>query len=529
MTERNVTVIPATKAPIHRLAGPATKKRRVAGYARVSTEKDEQYTSYEAQVDYYTQFIQSHAGWEFVKVYTDEGISGLGTRKRDGFNEMIDDAMSDSIDLIITKSVSRFARNTVDSLVTIRKLKEKGVEVYFEKENIYSLDGKGELLLTIMSSLAQEESRSISENVTWGQRKRFSDGKVSLPYKQFLGYERSENKNDPPVVNPRQAVIVRRIYRTFMEGKTAGAIAKELTAKGIPTPAGKAKWRASTINSILQNEKYRGSALLQKCFTTDFLTKKQKVNEGEVPQYYIEHSHEAIIDPLEWDAVQDEIRRRKEIGRAYSGTSVFSAKLVCGDCGGWYGHKTWHSTDKYRSAIWRCNQKYSDGKCRCGTPVVTEDEIKDRFISAFNRIVSSKKPYIKACRTAKQALTDTTAIDTEMADLLQEIEVVSELTRKCIEKNSAVAQDQKEFNSRYNGYVEKYEALKERYDRLAAERERKTEKAKAIDRFIHTVESRDGLLTEFDPHLWLTTVEKVTITVDGKMLFRFFDGTEIYG
>lgn len=226
MTERNVTVIPATKAPIHRLAGLAAKKRRVAGYARVSTEKDEQYTSYEAQVDYYTQFIQSHAGWEFVKVYTDEGISGLGTRKRDGFNEMIDDAMSGSIDLIITKSVSRFAQNTVDSLVTIRKLKEKGIEVHFEKENIYSLDGKSELLLTIMSSLAQEESRSISENVTWGQRKRFSDGKVSLPYKQFLGYERGENKNDPPVVNPKQSVIVRRIYRTFTEGKTARAIAK---------------------------------------------------------------------------------------------------------------------------------------------------------------------------------------------------------------------------------------------------------------------------------------------------------------
>lgn len=219
------------------------------------------------------------------------------------------------------------------------------------------------------------------------------------------------------------------------------------------------------------------SSMFQRSFPYIVLT-KQKVNEGEVPQYYIEHSHEAIIDPLEWNAVQEEIRRRKEIGRAYSGTSVFSAKLVCGDCGGWYGHKTWHSTDKYRSTVWRCNQKYSDGKCRCGTPVVTEEDIKDRFISAFNRIVSSKKPYIKACRTAKQALTDTTSIDTEMADLLREIEVVSELTRKFIEKNSAVAQDQKEFNSRYNGYVEKYEALKERYDSLAAERERKTEMAK---------------------------------------------------
>lgn len=183
---------------------------------------------------------------------------------------------------------------------------DSNVIIYSEKENIYTFDGKGELLLTIMSSLAQEESRSISENVTWGQRKRFSDGKISLPYKQFLGYERGESKDDPPVVNPEQAAIVREIYSAFMHGKTAVAIAKQLTAKGIKTPAGKDKWAASTIESILTNEKYRGSARLQKHFTVDFLTKKTKVNEGEVPQYYIEHSHEAIIDPQEWDAVQDE-------------------------------------------------------------------------------------------------------------------------------------------------------------------------------------------------------------------------------
>ena len=254
-TAKNVTVIPAKTNPVTGKIADKRKKRRVAGYARVSTDSDEQFTSYEAQVDYYTRFIHSHADWDFVKVYTDEGISGLDTRKRDGFNEMIADALSGAMDLIVTKSVSRFARNTVDSLVTIRKLKEKGVEVYFEKENIYSLDGKGELLLTIMSSLAQEESRSISENVTWGQRKRFSDGKITLPYKQFLGYDRGPKKDDPPVVNQAQAAIVRRIYRDFMAGKTIGAISRELTADGVPSPSGKPKWSASTVNSILQNEK----------------------------------------------------------------------------------------------------------------------------------------------------------------------------------------------------------------------------------------------------------------------------------
>lgn len=526
MSGRNVTVIPATLNAVRRI-DPVVKKRRVAGYARVSTDKDEQFTSYEAQVDYYTRFIMSHPDWEFVKVYTDEGISGLGTRKRDGFNEMIADALSGTLDLIVTKSVSRFARNTVDSLVTIRKLKEKGVEVYFEKENIYSLDGKGELLLTIMSSLAQEESRSISENVTWGQRKRFSDGKISLPYKQFLGYDHGPKKDDPPVVNQEQAAIVRRIYRDFMTGKTVGAIARELTADGIPSPSGKPKWSASTINSMLQNEKYRGSALLQKCFTTDFLTKKRKVNEGEVPQYYIENSHEAIIDPLEWDAVQDEIKRRKAIGRAYSSKSIFGAKLKCGDCGGWFGVKTWHSTDRYRTSIWQCNCKYDDGKHRCQTPALREKDIQDRFVSAFNSLIGSKEPYLAACETAKEVFMDTTALDTEINELNREMEIVAELTRKCIAENSCNAQDQEEYAIRYNGYVDRYEKAKGKYDALVTERNDRLAKVKAIDRFIQTVASRDGLLAEFDPQLWLTTVEYVTVTKSGDLQFRFYDGTEV--
>ena len=291
---KNITVIPAT---LDRHTGiPSVHyKRRVAGYARVSTDSEEQLTSYEAQVDYYTQYIKANPEWQFVAVYTDEGISATNTKHRDGFNRMVQDALDGKIDLIVTKSVSRFARNTVDSLTTVRKLKEKGVEVYFQKEHIYTLDSKGELLITIMSSLAQEESRSISENVTWGQRKRFADGKVSMPYRHFLGYRKGAD--GLPEIVPEEAELVRRIYKLFMQGKTAHAIGKILTSEGIPTPAGKAKWQSSTIESILQNEKYRGDARLQKKFTVDFLQKKMKVNEGEVPQYYVENIHPAIIDP----------------------------------------------------------------------------------------------------------------------------------------------------------------------------------------------------------------------------------------
>ena len=235
MPVKSVTVIPATINPRTHLPSATPEKRRTAGYARVSTDKDEQFTSYEAQVDYYTQLILRNPEWEFVKVYTDEGISGTSTKRRDGFKEMIDDALAGKIDLIVTKSISRFARNTVDTLVTIRKLKERGIEVYFEKENIHTLDGNSELILTIMSSLAQEESRSISENVTWGQRKRFSDGKVSMSFKSFLGYKKEPyeavDENGRRVVRNKiaidedEAVIVRRIYSLFMEGLTACGIA----------------------------------------------------------------------------------------------------------------------------------------------------------------------------------------------------------------------------------------------------------------------------------------------------------------
>ena len=408
---RAVTVIPATLNLFTNTSIRAPIKRRTAGYARVSTDNEEQLSSYEAQVDYYTRYIKSKSEWEFVGVYTDEGISATNTKKRDGFNRMIKDALDGKIDLIITKSVSRFARNTVDTLTTVRKLKEKGVEVYFEKENIYTLDSKGELLITIMSSLAQEESRSISENVTWGQRKRFADGKVSLPYKHFLGYEKGED--DVPKIIESEAKIVRIIYRWFLEGKTISAISKHLTNESIPTPSGKKKWTTSTIRSILTNEKYKGDALLQKCYTIDFLTKKRKKNEGEVPQYYVKNSHEAIISPEVYDLVQEELKKRVKGMFNHSCVSPFSSKIVCGECGGFYGSKVWHSNDKYRKVIWQCNNKFKN-KNKCKTPHLTEEQIKEEFVKAFNNLVSNKEEVIKDCENTVLSLINTEDLDSKI-------------------------------------------------------------------------------------------------------------------
>ena len=315
--QRKVQTIPATLTRFTATPLSAQKKRKVAGYARVSTDHDDQFTSYEAQIDYYTNYIKGRDDWEFVSVYTDEGITGTSTKHREGFKRMIADAMDGKIDLIVTKSVSRFARNTVDSLTTIRQLKENGIEVYFEKENIWTFDGKGEVLLTIMSSLAQEESRSISENCTWGQRKRFADGKVTVPFKRFLGYDRGEDGN--LVINPEQAKVVKRIYGMFLKGMTPHGIAKTLTDEGVPTPAGKHQWGQTTIKSILSNEKYKGDALLQKTFCEDFLTKKMRTNQGEVPQYYVENNHEAIIDPETFEMVQRELARRTKGKNRHSG------------------------------------------------------------------------------------------------------------------------------------------------------------------------------------------------------------------
>ena len=518
---KTVTVIPASIRPFTAEPLHTKRKRRVAGYARVSSDSEEQATSYAAQMDYYTNYIQSRDDWEFVGMYSDEGITATNTKRRDGFNEMVEDALAGKIDLIITKSVSRFARNTVDSLTTVRKLKEHGVEIYFEKENIWTLDAKGELLITIMSSLAQEESRSISENTTWGQRKRFADGKASVAYKHFLGYDEGFK------INEEQAETVRLIYKLFLEGYSSFSIARKLDELGRPTPTGKAKhWHNDCVMRILKNEKYKGDALLQKYFTTDFLTKKLKKNEGEVPQYYVEGHHEAIISPAIFDLVQAEIARRNGSSSKHSGVSIYSSKIKCGDCGGWFGSKIWHSNSKYRKVIFQCNHKFKK-ECKCTTPHLTEAEIKEIFISAFNKLLGDKDEILENMDVIIQVLTNTTELETQARDLAEEIAILVEMTQDLITQNALVAQDQEEYQRRYDSMVERYETKKAEYETLMAQIEAKNAKSELLRQYTVCLSEQDDAITEFDGSLWAGLVDFVTVYNKEDIRVTFKDGTEI--
>jgi DNA invertase Pin-like site-specific DNA recombinase len=328
---------------------------------------------------------------------------------------MIKAALEGELDLVVTKSVSRFARNTIDSLTTIRKLKENGVEVYFEKENIWTFDSKGELLITLMSSIAQEESRSISENCTWGQRKRISDGKITIPYSRFLGYDKGD-EDGTLKINEDEAVTVRRIYKLFLEGYSYHRIAKTLTNKGVPTPSGKEKWNGGSVQSILTNVKYKGDALLQKRFTVNFLTKKQKLNEGEIPQYYVENSHPAIIEPAVFELVQQEIERRKSGDGKYSGTGLFANKIKCGCCNSWFGSKVWHSTSKYKRTIYQCNSKFKNAE-KCSTPHLDEETIKRLFVKAVNKLLADKDDIIADFELIKTVIFDTAELEKDKSGL----------------------------------------------------------------------------------------------------------------
>lgn len=519
---RRVTTIPATLTRIGGTPIALNAKRKVAGYARVSTDLEEQATSYEAQVDYYTRYIQSKEDWEFVKVYTDEGISATNTIHRLGFQEMIKDALNGKIDLIITKSVSRFARNTVDSLTTVRMLKEKGIEIYFEKENIWTLDSKGELLITIMSSLAQEESRSISENTTWGHRKRFADGVVYLNTSSLLGY-RKVTKGKYEIVE-EEAEIIRYIYSEYLAGTSISWIGRSLEDKGIRTSRGSSKWSYSTIKSILRNEKYTGNALLQKTIGVDFLTKKRKVNEGEVPQYYVEGSHPAIIEQRVFDAVQERLNSENKSKRK---GSVFSGMVFCADCGSPYISKTWHSTDKYRRTIWQCEAKYQTCNT-CSTPHFKEEELKELAVKAINQVLTNKKEMIAVLTDSLEQVFSTKALEAEVSSLENELSVLRGMADNAFQRMSIPGPGQMEASAQYDEVSKKHSTLIDKYQSLSDKLEAKKSKRLTIECFIAEIKKQDQLLTEFDSALFAALVIKMKIHSKDKVEVEFKDGTRLF-
>jgi DNA invertase Pin-like site-specific DNA recombinase len=533
---KTVTMLPPTLDRQTKAVLTEHKKKRVAGYARVSTDLEEQENSFAAQVDYYTNFINKNPDWEFVCVYSDDGQSATSMKKREGFNRMIADALGGKLDYIVTKSVSRFARNTVDSLQTIRLLKEHGIFVWFDKEAIDTADAKGELLITLMSSLAQEESRSISENVTWGKRKAMADGKVQMTYKTFLGYEKGED-GEPKIV-PEEAETVRLIYKMFLNGYSALTIAKHLTSKKIPTPAGCEKWGAHSIMSILRNEKYAGCNLTQKHYTESFLNKRQIKNCGELPQYWVDNSHPAIVSPETYDLVQEEIKRNAEVGKLRSTQHVFSSRIVCGECGNRFGRKTWSSTSKYKKIVWQCNGKYQCNNhskrrkkkisgAQCSQPHLTDAQLEYAFITAFNQMAAVKEEYCREYETLIAELTDTDALDKEISAVNTEKIATYEKIEAAIYENSRRALNQDEYNERFEKINTRYDELKARLSELAVQRQSILARRERIGLFLAELQNCDALLEGFDEAIFVATVEEIIVNGLSDVCVKFRDGTKI--
>ena len=398
-TGRKVTVIP----PIAEMQGESRidmRPKRVAAYCRVSTDREEQEHSFETQKAMYTEMIMMKPTWQMAGIYADEGITGTVAKKRPGFMKMIEDCRKGKIDMIVTKSVSRFSRNNLDCLMYVRELKQLGIPIIFEKEGINTIQVSSELLLTLFGALSQAESESISMNVKLGIRQSLKNGNVRFSYKTFLGYRKGAD-GQPEIVT-EQADIVRRIYNDFLAGATYLEIAKRLTEEHVPTMGGGNRWFSERIKSILKNEKYKGDALLQKTYITDPISKRVKKNNGELPMYYVENSHPAIIERRIFDRVQEEIARRAgkkkvkqtgtktELGR-YSGKYALTELLYCGECGTPYRRCTW-SRDGKKKIVWRCVSRLDYGKKYCkNSPSVEESRLHNAIAAAITKKANSEE------------------------------------------------------------------------------------------------------------------------------------------
>jgi len=502
-------------------------KKRVCAYARVSTDSIEQKDSFYYQVEYYKNYIGKRDDWEYAGIYADEARSGTQIKKRDEFSQMIKDCMNGKIDMIITKSVTRFARNTVDSIKAIRKLKALGIGVYFEKENINTLSEKSEILLTILSSLAQGESETISTNNKWGIKKRFEDGtfKLSIP---AYGYNKDENGE--LIVNKEEAKIVRRIFIEYLNGKGPYVIARGLNEDNIPTKRTAEEWQESVIKVILQNPIYEGDLLLQKTYTTEVLPFERKVNKGEMPQYFIENNHEPIITREEGQMVRKIYEyRRKQMGiddsGKYQNRYEFSSRIICGECGSIFRRQKIYIGKPYEKIQWCCIQHIRDIS-KCSMKAIREDIIKEAFLTMWNKLVSNYKNILVPLLESLKSLRINEEQEEEVKDLNNKIMELTEQSHILSRVVSKGYIDSAIFIERQNALTVEIETAKKRRNQLLDNNGFEKEIEGTL-RLLDLIKYSSEVMEEYDENLFIHTVEKIIIGKDYEVTFKLINNLEL--
>lgn len=532
---KRVRTIPATVQPLNVYSTEYLLKR-VAAYCRVSTKQEEQLNSYETQVRYYTDRINREPGWKLAGIYADKGITGTSMKKRDEFNKLIRQCKRGKVDMIIVKSISRFARNTLDCLKITRMLRELKVDVYFEEQNLHSIDPSSEFYISIYGSVAQSESENISHNVAWGKARSAKDGNVFFAYKSFLGYRRGADGK--PEIDPEQANTVRRIYDHFLAGNSLQQIANGLTADGIPTPMGRTVWQASVVQSILSNEKYKGDALLGKTYVEDCISKKVKVNAGERPQYYVENNHPAIIDAATFSRVQEELARRaskrkvKQTGTTteqgkYCGKYALTELLICGECGTPYRRCTWTVGGKKR-IVWRCINRLDYGKKYCHhSPTMEEAPLQNAIMDAVLKtaqidpnILQTLKQHIRLGLGAGAGEDKSVEIQIRIAQIDQEFKSLL---------NSVTAENQQELltDPRITDLMTEKRQLEKELAEYAAAEQHRQNTASRLDNIFTILDGMKNHPLTYDDAVIRQILQCVIVESKEKIKVVFIGGMEV--
>ena len=531
-TTPNVKIIPAAAKPIERTN--KYKQLRVAAYCRVSTEQEEQQNSYHVQIEYYTDLINRKKGWTLAGIFADEGISGTQAKKRPEFLKMIRMCKKQKIDLVITKSISRFARNTVDCLEYVRQLKDLGIGVIFEKENIDTLTMTSEFMIALHGSFAQAESESISKNVSWGKQKAFAEGKVTFQYKHLLGYKKGDDGK--PEIVPEEAETVRMIYDLFLDGYSMTDIAKRLTLLERKTAHGKTEWHREIIRSILKNEKYAGDALLQKSFIVDCINKKAKKNNGERPMYLVTDHHEPIIDRDTYNRAQQELARRTSKRRIsdktiteqgkYTSKYALSELLICGNCGTPYRRCVWTARGK-RQIVWRCISRLEHGTKYCSdSPTIHEDKLHRAILRAVNEYLGCRNEIAKILKANIGSVLECQ----EQQEILNLEKRLKELDKARNEFISLIASgncDEDKLDNEFAKIFNEEQSVNKRLEELKQKVKMSADTQNKIDSAMEMIEDEKFTLEVFDNIIIRKLIECVKVLSKEELLIIFKGGVEI--